>query len=344
MARPTTEKIKQLREEINGQVKSGFFSAGSRFISARALSSRYKISYRSAHRLLAELSHEGLLERRHGSGSYVAGISRKRELCLRFGARAQRPASFEHQLVVTMKASLGTANVIFADNEIALNDNEYPIVWESPKILDQLIRRRQYGLLLNEVPPPGLASTFIDSISIDDFSGGVVAAEVAKEQGLSRKKVCVLAGPQTDPRSQERLRGFRQIFPCCAAEHAPSWYREEAYETVRKVLQRKPKLIFCANDGLAGALIDMAQSLGQTTPELIGFDNAPFAEEKNITSIAIPWDEMGDLAAKIAARRLAGEAHTATRRILHPRPVIRRSHIQSIGAKRGLSKPSGRGW
>jgi hypothetical protein len=50
------------------------------------------------------------------------------------------------------------------------------------------MRRNQIAaLLLNDRPRPGLEAALLDSISIDDFSGGASAAQLLASQGTLRK-------------------------------------------------------------------------------------------------------------------------------------------------------------
>jgi DNA-binding LacI/PurR family transcriptional regulator len=69
---------------------------------------------------------------------------------------------------------------------------------------------------------------------------------------------------------------------------------------------------------------NIAGTESRAVPEIIGFDDAPVSEALNLTTIAIPWSEMIDATLDITRRRLRGDTSTAARRILAPRPVIRR--------------------
>jgi hypothetical protein len=329
MARPKSEKIRQAREHLETQIREGYFPAGSRFLSARALSARHGMSYQSAHRLLAGLASAGLLERREGSGTYVAGAGGqrvpRREVVLYFHARARRPASFGARLLEVLHRHLPETRTRFGDPG-PLNNAELPVIWEDATTLEAVMERRQYAVLLNEAPPPGLAATLIDSVMVDDFSGGVVAGEIARDAGFTGREVLMFAGPESDYRGNDRLRGFQEIFPNCAVLFARSWYREEAVDDAAVVLAQRPALVFCANDGLAEAVLEVAARRGVKPPALIGFDDAPLAASRGLTTIAIPWAEFAEMTMGIIQSRLKGSSQTATRRILLPRPVLRGSH------------------
>ena len=58
-------------------------------------------------------------------------------------------------------------------------------------------------------------------------------------------------------------------------------------------------------------------------PPLVGFDDAPIAETLNLTTIAIPWDELIDGVVRVVKRRLAGDRATSSHQVFNPRPILR---------------------
>jgi DNA-binding LacI/PurR family transcriptional regulator len=71
-------------------------------------------------------------------------------------------------------------------------------------------------------------------------------------------------------------------------------------------------------------VISHAQEHKRVCPRLVGFDDAPVAEELNLTTIAIPWDEVIGGAVEIIKRRLNGDTSAARQLIVTPRPVVRK--------------------
>ena len=76
---------------------------------------------------------------------------------------------------------------------------------------------------------------------------------------------------------------------------------------------------FCANDRLAQGLLHLAAIQKRPVPFVVGFDNAPVAEQLQLTTIAIPWAELAEITARIVERRMSGDREIATRHILMPR-------------------------
>ncbi len=326
MARPVTPRVESLRRELRERLSAGAV-AGERFLSNRGLARHAGVSYQTAARLLDELVREGLLRRHHGSGTYVAGRQpRARRVHLVFHPRGLRPGSFGSRLHDMLCDSLRAADIRpeehWTTRPAPFPDGAYPVYWEVDPDTRGTPSRGRFALVLNHPPPPGLQARFIDSIGVDDFSGGCAAAELLRRK-IGSRGAAILAGPRGDPRSAARVAGYRTIFPRAPVAHARSWYREGAAAAARRLLARRPSGILCANDRLAEAVCRAAAASRCPRPHLVGFDDAPVAAELHLTTIAIPWEELVASATRVIASRLRGDTRPATQIILQPHPVAR---------------------
>jgi DNA-binding LacI/PurR family transcriptional regulator len=82
--------------------------------------------------------------------------------------------------------------------------------------------------------------------------------------------------------------------------------------------------LFCCNDRLAEAVIAHCRDREIEPPRIVGFDDAPVAEQLNLTTIAIPWAEMIACAADLIKQHLGGSRTASRQLIFTPRPVMRR--------------------
>jgi len=324
MPRPRSEATTEAKRQLLRRLAEGRFLPGDRFHSNRAVARIFGISYQTAHRLLDELVAEGRLRRAPSSGTYVAGqVERLEGVELFFHSRARRVGSFGHRLLKFLSVALEREGIPV---ELRRNPGSrphpqfYPIVWDCPEVLDALAGTGRYALLLHQEPPPGLRASFVDSVSIDDFSGGVAAAEWLALRG-DFPNVRLLAGPREDPRSRRRVEGFLSACSGARVSWCAGWYIEDGLLAARRVASADA--VFCGNDRLAEALIRHCRENGKTVPEIIGFDDAPVASELGFSTVAIPWEETAAAAVKIALRRLAGEPHPAARLVISPRPLTR---------------------
>lgn len=364
MPRPRSTHVADVKARLIARLQTNFHRPGDRFLSARAVAGKFGISYQTAHRLLAELQTEGHLLRHAASGTYLPGEPAAiAGVTLLFHPRSKRPGSFGHRLAAELATALARDGVRFrllqTENPSPVAAESFPVVWEVPSAISMLAARQRPALLINDRPPPGLHSLQIDSVSTDDYSGGVCAAQLIQQKlagasgllaplsiapekraGAKRSnapdlrrirestgasnnwKIAILSGPPGDSRSNQRVAGFISLLPSSVTP-CPTWFLEDALLAAPKVLGPAPDAIFCCNDRLAQALIVYAKERGLTLPPIVGFDDAPIAEQLDLTTIAIPWGPLLSTAVSLIRRRLAGDVSGPVHQIFPPRPVIR---------------------
>jgi len=330
MGRRPRGEIDKIRASLRVMVSDEFRRAGQRFVSARYISQRFKVSYQTAHRLLTELEGDGFIIRRAGSGSFIAGHQNTLQSALLiFARRAKRSGSFGdlllRQLVAKMKAMEIPFEVIFGGiTPKHVREDVYPVLWESPRLMHNLSADYRFSLVLHDKPPAGIGSLFTDSISVDDFSGGITAGQILSR--YSPRRPVVIGGPAADARSQSRIDGFRQIFPSAQVIEAGTWFFRSAVQNIAAPLSSlRADALFCCSDRLAQATLICYQKLKIPAPIVIGFDNAPVAETLSLSTIGIPWEEVARAAAAVIMKRLDGQTDHASAVVLPPVPVIRNS-------------------
>ena len=339
MARPVSEKVRRVDRLLRDHIEAGGLGPGERFPSTRAIARRHDICYQTAHRIVTALVAEGLLEARRGAGTFVAGaVPAPTGVLLLFHPRAKRPQSFGARLKALLEAALEKAAIPYATSwsvsQLKRRPGLLPVYWESQPTGDVrsgLTGPKTFALLLNDRRIPGIGGSCIDTISTDDYSGGVCAAEVLlahkdfRERAGLLKRAMVLAAHDGDARSRDRIAGFRSLLPIDLRRvvHAGSWNREDGWNAAPLLFSQRPTALFCCNDRLAEGVIGFARAKNLDLPPIVGFDNAPVAEELNLTTIAIPWQEVVDTAVEIIKTRMAGCTKGARRQILAPTVVIR---------------------
>ncbi len=327
MARPRSQKVLELKEKLIRRIEHGYYQPGSRFLSNRALGQRFEISYQTADTLLRELVAEGYLFRKPGSGTFLRGEAPQWQgVDLVLNERAKRKGSFGAVLRDRLLAEFSKVGIAVRtrwDNpSLRFSVGSLPVFWECDQLPQVLLDEGRYCLLINQTPPKGLSAAFVDAVSVDDHSGGVAAGELVKARTRA-KQIVVLGGPQSDQRCVDRVRGFQEVVPHSNAVFADSWFYEDGIKAVESILEKKPQVVFCANDRLAQALLDTVEREWVLPPKVIGFDDAPIAEQMNLTTIAMPWQEIADNVVEVVQKRMSGDTSTAITRILAPRPVLR---------------------
>ena len=328
MARPRSEQTHLVKEKMIARLKGGFHPPGQRFFSNRGLAAQFWISYQTADRLIRELVEEGWLERRPSAGTYVSGKAVAWQgAALVFHERAKRAGSFGARLLEDLtqaltQSGIASKKIWSRDEDLVLNDRWLPVLWECPQTMASLAGARRFLLVLNDTPPPGLASSYVDSVACDDFSGGAAAAELLRGAG----NTAVLAGPESDHRSRQRVAGFRSVSARAKVFWAESWDAEDAAKLAPGITRGRFAGVFCCSDRLAEGLVSSG-----VAATVVGFDDAPVAEALNLTTIAIPWQEMVAGAVDIVRRRMNGHTGAAAKLIFAPRPVMRAGVPQRVG-------------
>jgi hypothetical protein len=333
MPRKQSHRVHEVQLQLENRLRGKGYQPGDRFLSARELAQEFNISYQTAHRLLDTLCTEGLVERRQASGTYIPGGEEDKgyeAVRLFFDVRARRPGSFGARLLESLGQHLRRDRISWElawtdqPQEIQKeNENSFPVIWQDPKTRSLCRSSGQSALLLNERPEPGLAATFLDSVSIDDYFGGVCAAQYLRQRSESGRHFAVVTGPSDDPRSHERESGFRSTIPDAALFCASGWFREDGLQVAGEAVRWGIDGVFCCNDRLAEAVLSYCSAHHLTCPLLIGFDNAPISETLNLTTVAIPWEEFIADAADIIRQRLSGDTSAARQRLVTPYLVIR---------------------
>lgn len=332
MARPRSQKVEEIKRKLLTRVSEGVYRAGERFTSARELAENFGVSYQTADRLINELCAEGYLERHASSGTYIpGGYVDLIGVQLFWHKRARRAGSFGARLLegLTDRLKRDRVNwkVTWTDSDggaVKIPRNRFPVVWESPLAASKCAAANCSALLLNDRPQPGLDAAFLDSVSLNDFSGGVCAAQLLLRGGKTGTSgFAVLTGPADDWRSNERRDGFLSIIPQATVIVAGGWFSEDGYRVAAQAVAAGRTGLFCCNDRLAESIITHCQYNASAVPRIVGFDDAPVSEQLNLTTIAIPWDEMVAGAIGLIKQRLAGDSTVARQLILTPRPVVR---------------------
>ena len=162
------------------------------------------------------------------------------------------------------------------------------------------------------------------------------------------ERIAHLAGPRTNLEAQERLGGFREAmqetfgtgYRNCVVQgdtwggawrfHEP-WNKTggEIRPPAEAVLAMNVTAVVCANDLLALALWQLAEERGLRVPQdlsIIGMDNIMPAAYKGLTSVATPFDQVGEAAVDAILALQAGEDSLAASRVL-PVQLIERNSV-----------------
>lgn len=258
-----------------------------------------------------------------------------------------------------------------------LDDTDYDLLVYASRTLDRVEgqlaravqRGRSDGLLLVSTPltddraqmlaanaqPVVLVDSFhpeIDSVTVDNRRGGVVATEHLLERGHER--IALLMPIEDSGPAQRRRAGYEDALAeagllfddalVVAAEwdHDHHGYtRFAGYRAMHELLSRfegresdRPTAVFAAADVMAFGALRAAREAGLDVPgdiEIVGFDDVEPSAYAGLTTLRQPMSEMGALATEMLLRRLESPGAPVQHVVFAPELVIRETTGSPLG-------------
>ena len=168
----------------------------------------------------------------------------------------------------------------------------------------------------------------------DDQRGARLAVEHLI--ALGHRKIGFIGGPENVQASRDRYLEYLEVlgehgYPIVEAWHHFAAFTQEAgREAGQRLLSLadRPTAVFAANDVTALGVLEVSEGLGLRIPEdlsIIGYDDIVYASLPRIqlTTIAQPAVEMGQIAADWLFSRIAAPDTPLLQRVLSPRLVVR---------------------
>lgn len=176
------------------------------------------------------------------------------------------------------------------------------------------------------------------SVMPDDIAGGYKATRYLANLGHTR--IGYINGENSYHVTTLRFEGYHKALKDAGLTFNPSlvqfpntWFEEGGYDSAKVLLQlpEPPTAIFCANDELAIGALEAIKELGLRVPEdvsLVGYDDRQEAIHKRppLTTVALPFYEMGKLALNLLLAEIRGEKIEAGIHYV-PCPLIERSSV-----------------
>lgn len=323
MARPKSDAYQRVRGMLIQRSQSGYYVPGAKFLTNRAVCKEYGISYVTAHRLLNDLCQEGYLERRTTSGTFIPGTLYN-SVHLIFHPGVKWPNSYANLLIQELSQRLDQAGISWqlsrTDTWKDSPPKAYPVLWhpDLSQIVEDLNTTRRYALLMNQQPPPGVASSYLDNIDIDFFSGGVMAGQILSGHC---KRVGIVAGtPLRKRETEEYVRGFRTIWPQAPLIGEDQTTFQLEPPVMQGVLDSGWDGVFCIIQRHAIALMDKYEELKRVAPRIVLADYPPRQPRlRTPFFISVPLEEIAEAAMRVIRKRMAGNLSVTERLVLVPR-------------------------
>jgi len=346
----------QIYTDLKERIEAGEWSYGALLPSEHELCDVYDVSRGTVRQVLAKLREEGYIRRERGKGTFVArlGVHTNRE------KTTNQSISF---IVPYVRDSFVSSILLGLEN--TARTNGYSIVFhhvendleKQATALRKAVQQETAGIVLypvnSNVASPTLSNLvskrfplvlvdryirgiYTDYVVSDNYGGGVFATQHLLS--LGHRKIAFLSWIEMATSMEHRRLGYRQALLEAGIEPDPNleWevigYPEIDHAAIREYLLQpeQPTAIFAANDQLALAVQNVAQSLNITIPDelaLVGFDNLDISTQREIplTTIAQGSFDMGRAAGELVLCQIKEGNNCTQRRILPVQLIIRRS-------------------
>lgn len=355
-------KYRQIYNALRGEITAGELASGQRLPSEAQLVKAFGASRITVGRALRDLQHAGLVERRAGSGTYVLATPRKTaaQSCS-FGLLI--PDLAETEILEPIAQGLTSAPAArphaIISGAAGGGEDKAAIAWER---CQQFIDRRVDGvffapleltaakdvtnaritealdnagipivLLDRPVQPYGLREEH-DLVGIDNRRAGYRMAEHLLRLGSRRVAFASLAHAASTV--DARQAGYREALHRYGAPVEGALILQlEGADTgaVQAFMSRgRPDAIVCANDRMAGLVLQALMALGYAVPgdvRIVGIDDVRYASllPVPLTTLRQPCREIGAAAMAAMLDRLARPELAPRDIFLHPSLIVRKS-------------------
>lgn len=350
-----------LRQEILQHIASNGLRKGDRLPSERELARKFNLALGTVQKAMLKLEQEGILEKRHGSGTYVRDASSAAEKIaseksLSIGVLL--PGFLEYFYAPVVSAIESAAQAGGYDVILKQLGNGSGSTIER---LRQLIARKDIsgllaapsskepdGGLLLELHASGIPMVLfdrpvpeldVDCVAQDNVAGGTMATKHLIEQ--SCRRICFVGlTVESNYAFSERLAGYREALAEAGIPYDGSlvFHRLSADETEDSARRRlapylndaRPDGVFAFNDMNACEVFGILTESGRRIPEdvaLIGYDDSESSSfhKPPISSVSTMKDEMGRMAVSLLLRRMKGGREAGMSIKLKPQLFVRDS-------------------
>lgn len=331
-------KYRVIFEALHEEILSRRHKPGGRLPSEAELVRRFGASRMTVLKAIKELQALGLVNRRVGSGTYVAThtTTGNHVFGLLIPALGQTeifeaicqgmmlsPKAKQHSLLWGHSVSSDTrseevaeklcqqyisqkvSGVFFAPIEFSATRHE-----TNRKVGAALERARIPMVLLDRCLAPFPKRSKYDLVGIDNHRAGYMATEHLLKAGARR--ICFFARPNSAPTVEVRMSGYRQALAVHEFEGRACVRQGDAEDLgfVRAILKKdRPDAFLCGNDLTAGQLMHTLLDLGKRIPDdvrMVGFDDVKYARllPVPLTTIHQPCHNLGKIALSVMLERI----------------------------------------
>lgn len=364
MSEQPRPKYQQIVIDLRRSITLGEYKEGERLPSEADLVERFTTSRLTVQRALKELQHQGLIERRAGSGTYVRKVDRTEQyvfgllipglgeteifepICqgmaragredghaLLWGDTTHAPTDQDADKEEQTRAlceyylSRGVTGIFFAPLELTACKDDV-----NHWVANALQKARIPVVLLDRGIYRYPRRSPFDLVGIDNRWAGFVMTEHLLRHGCRR--LTFFAKPNSAPTVDDRIAGFHDAlrsFHVTGARGQVSIGDPEDVQVLRSSFAGQvPEGIVCANDITAARVMRSLDHLGISVPKdvrIVGIDDVKYAGLLGVplTTLQQPCREIGETAISAMLERIARPEMPVRDILLDCKLVLRKS-------------------
>lgn len=358
-------KHQEISQYLLTEIAAGRFATHGRLPSEIQLVKQFKVSRPTVARALRDLTVDGIIERRAGSGSYLrdktgaqattrqigllipglgtteifeiicgelASLGRRSEYSLLWGGsshpRLDQDGSREHAREICEQfIERKVTGVFFAPFELTVGKDEI-----NRDISNRFSEAGIPVVLLDRDLAPFPHSGHFDVVGLDNVAGGYLIAEHLIKLGCQR--IAFVMRPLSAPTVERRYSGVREALESHKIEVLPDWLQigdpQDEKFVCSLMAGKRWDAFICANDLTAAQLIRTIEKNRFKVPQdirVVGFDDAKYATLVSVplTTIQQPCRDIAIVAFQSMLSRIADPTLPARNILLPPRLVVRES-------------------
>jgi DNA-binding LacI/PurR family transcriptional regulator len=183
-----------------------------------------------------------------------------------------------------------------------------------------------------------VASRMIDSVTVDNLNGGILATESIINKG--HKRIALISGPTDSSASFDRYRGYREIMSLKGLLDEELVFintdlnYQSGYQVANLLLEKSTgcTAIFAASDIVAFGVLDALNEKKIRVPQdiaVVGYDNIEMSHYNMIqlTTVNHPKRELGQIAAERLLQLIKGATTNQRQHIVLPVELIERKTL-----------------
>lgn len=355
----------EISRHLLTEIAAGKYAANGRLPSEAQLVKQFKVSRPTVARALRDLTAEGIIERRAGSGSFLrnktgalsttrqigllipglgtteifeiicgelASLGRRSEYTLLWGGsshpRLDQNGSREHAREICEQfIERRVTGVFFAPFELTVGKDEI-----NRDISERFSEAGIPVVLLDRDLAPFPQSSRFDVIGLDNVAAGYLLAEHLIKLGCRR--LAFVMRPLSAPTVERRYAGVREALGHHKMEVLPDWLQigdpQDAKFVCSLMAGKRWDAVICANDLTAAQLIRTIEMSRFHVPQdirVVGFDDAKYSTLVSVplTTIQQPCKDIAVTAFQTMLSRIVEPTLPARNILLPPRLVVRES-------------------